>query len=146
MRRSDETVWHAEPWAMCANGSFRRGASRPYDRELGEKLDRLIHSDCPARLVVNLGGVGYLSCAVLGKLAWLAKRVGPVRGRVSRCGVSPLLVEMVRITHLDRVLDIDTDEAEALGPDHSLTKKMGSERPCEIGEAAAPDRFEPEAP
>jgi anti-sigma B factor antagonist len=84
-------------------------------RELGEQLDRLIKDDGHSRLLVNLDGVRYLSSAVLGKLAWLEQQVEPVHGRVQLCGLDPLLRDMLRITHLDRVFDVCSDEAEALG-------------------------------
>jgi anti-sigma B factor antagonist len=67
------------------------------------------------RLVVNFTGVGYLSSEVLAILAGLQRQVDPPRGRIQLCGLDPLLRDMVRITHLDRVFDICKDEAEALG-------------------------------
>jgi anti-anti-sigma factor len=84
-------------------------------RALSEQLDRLIKGERHSRLLVNLGGVQSLSCAVLGKLAWLARQVEPVGGRIQLCGLDPLLQDMLRITHLDRVFDVHGDEAEALG-------------------------------
>ena len=84
-------------------------------RELGEQLDRQIQSDVHSRLVVNFGGVRYLSSDVLGKLAWLAKRADAAHGRIQLCGLDPLLRDMLRITRLDGVFDLCGDEAEALG-------------------------------
>jgi hypothetical protein len=52
---------------------------------------------------------------MLGKLAWLARQVEPVHGRIHLCGLDPLLRDMLRITHLDGVFDVCSDEAEALG-------------------------------
>jgi anti-anti-sigma factor len=84
-------------------------------RSLGEQLDRLIKVERYAHLIINLGGVRHLSSEVLGKLAWLAKQIEPGRGRISLCGLDPLLRDMLRITHLDRVFDVHGDEAQALG-------------------------------
>jgi anti-anti-sigma factor len=84
-------------------------------RDLGEQFDRLIQDECHARLLIDLGGVRHLSSALLGKLAWLAKRVQPERGRIQLCGLDPLLRDMLRITHLDGVFDVFGDETEALG-------------------------------
>jgi anti-anti-sigma factor len=67
------------------------------------------------RLVVNFTGVRYLSSEVLAILAGLQRQVNPARGRIQLCGLDPLLRDMVRITHLDRVFDICKDEEEALG-------------------------------
>ena len=82
---------------------------------VGRELHRLIEEEGHTRLVVNFAGVRYLSSEVLAILAGLQRKVDPVRGSIVLCGLDPLLREMVRITHLDRVFDICGDEAEALG-------------------------------
>jgi anti-anti-sigma factor len=82
---------------------------------VGRELHRLIEDEGHARLVVNFAGVRYLSTEVLAILAGLQRKVDPVRGGIVLCGLDPLLRDMVRITHLDRVFDICGDEAEALG-------------------------------
>jgi anti-sigma B factor antagonist len=82
---------------------------------VGRELHRLIEEEGHTRLVVNLTGVRYLSSEVLAILAGLQRKVDPVRGSIVLCGLDPLLRDMVRITHLDRVFDICGDEAEALG-------------------------------
>ena len=82
-------------------------------RAVSEQLNRLVEEG-HTRLVVNFGGVRYLSSDVLGILAAVHKKIDPARGRIQLCGLDPLLRDMLRITHLDRVLDVCTDEAEAL--------------------------------
>jgi anti-anti-sigma factor len=84
-------------------------------RELGQQLDRLVKDDGHSRLLINLGGVRYLSSAMLARLAWLGRRVQPIDGQIQLCGLDPLLRDMVRIAHLGRVLDVCDDEATALG-------------------------------
>jgi anti-sigma B factor antagonist len=84
-------------------------------RELDQQLDRLIRSHGRSRLVLNFDGVRYLSSDVLGKLARLAKEAEPAHGRVRLCGLDPLLRVVLRITHLDGMFDVCSDEAEALG-------------------------------
>jgi anti-anti-sigma factor len=82
---------------------------------VGQELRRLIEDEGLTRLVVNFAGVRYLSTEVLAILASLQRKVDPVRGSIVLCGLDPLLRDMVRIVHLDRVFDICGDEAEALG-------------------------------
>ena len=82
---------------------------------VGRELRRLIEEEGHTRLVVNFAGVRYLSSEVLGILAGLQREVDAVRGSIVLCGLDPLLRDMVRITHLDRVFDVCGDEAEALG-------------------------------
>jgi anti-anti-sigma factor len=81
---------------------------------VGRELHRLVVAEKHTRLVVNFAGVRYLSSEVLGILAGLQREIDPVRGRIVLCSLDPLLRDMVRITHLDRVFDICGDEAEAL--------------------------------
>jgi anti-anti-sigma factor len=82
---------------------------------IGDQLDRLLEEGY-TRLLLNFGGVRYLSCALLGRIAELQrKRVDPVRGHIQLCGLDPLLRDVLRITQLDRVFDVCGDEAEALG-------------------------------
>ena len=82
-------------------------------RAVSEQLNRLVEEG-HIRLLVNFGGVRYLSSDVLGILATVHKKIDPARGRIQLCGLDPLLRDMLRITHLDRVLEVCTDEAEAL--------------------------------
>jgi anti-anti-sigma factor len=82
---------------------------------VARELRRLIEDEGYNRLVVNFSGVRHLSSEVLAILAGLQRKVDPVRGSIVLCGLDPLLRDMVRITHLDRVFDICGDEAEALG-------------------------------
>ena len=83
-------------------------------RAVSDQLHRLVEEG-HTRLLVNFGGVRYMSSDVLAILAGLRKKIDPARGRIQLCGLDPLLRDMLRITHLDRVLDVCTDEAEALG-------------------------------
>jgi anti-anti-sigma factor len=82
---------------------------------VGDQLKRLVEDGGHSRLLLNLTGVRCMSCAVLGILANLQKKIGPAGGRIQLCGLDPLLRDMVRITHLDTVFDVCTNEAEALG-------------------------------
>ena len=84
-------------------------------RALGDELDRLIEEEGHTRLLLNFAGVQHLSCAALGRLVALQRKLVPARGGIRLCGLNPLLQDMLRITHLDRAFDVYTDEAEALG-------------------------------
>jgi anti-sigma B factor antagonist len=79
-----------------------------------EDAEILFEEEGHTRLVVNFAGVRYLSSEVLGILAGLQRKVDPVRGSIVLCGLDPLLRDMLRIAHLDRVFDVYGDEAEAL--------------------------------
>jgi anti-sigma B factor antagonist len=84
-------------------------------RAVGRRLHRLIREEGYTRLVMSFAGVRYISSDVLAILAAVQREVEPARGRVTLCGLDPLLRDMVRITHLDQMFDVCIDEAEALG-------------------------------
>jgi anti-sigma B factor antagonist len=83
-------------------------------RAVGEQLDRLVEEG-HTRLLLNLSGVRYLSSDVLAVLVRRQERLAASGGSLRLCGLDPLLRDMLRITHLDRVLDVCSDEAQALG-------------------------------
>ena len=83
-------------------------------RAVGEQLDRLVEEG-HTRLLLNLSGVRYLSSDVLAVLVRRHERLAASGGSLQLCGLDPLVRDMMRITHLDRILDVCSDEAEALG-------------------------------
>src|SRR4051812_7578565 len=84
-------------------------------RSVGDQLNRLIAEGDHTRLVLNFRGVRYMSSDVLGLLTGFHRKVNPARGGIRLCGLDPLLSDMLRITHLDRLVEVCGDEAEALG-------------------------------
>ncbi len=83
-------------------------------RAMGDELARLIEEGGHTLLLLDLSGVQYLSGTALGHLASLHRKLEPRRGRILLCGLDPFLRDMLRITRLDRVFDIYSDELEAL--------------------------------
>ena len=79
---------------------------------LASQLCRLAQ-DGHTRLVLNFRGVHTMSSDVLGMLAALHRRLEKSRRRLAISGLNPVLRDMLRICSLDRVFDLDADEAEA---------------------------------
>lgn len=59
------------------------------------------------RLVFDLGDVHYLSSNLLGNLINLKRKLGPLGGTIRLRNVSPELHELLRITRLDNVFEIE---------------------------------------
>jgi anti-anti-sigma factor len=75
-----------------------------------ESLDRLIDSlemRSGMRLVIDFSEVQYLASPIPGKLINLKKRLRMGGGRLGLQHVHPDLVEVFRITRLDRVFDLE---------------------------------------
>jgi anti-anti-sigma factor len=84
-------------------------------RSVGAELDRLIVDEGHTRMLLNFAGVQYMSGSMLGRLAGLRTKLPPPKGHIQLCGLEPLMRDLLRISGLDRVLEVCTDEAEALG-------------------------------
>jgi anti-sigma B factor antagonist len=71
------------------------------------------------RLVLDMATVTVLGSMGLGMLVTITKRCRDGGGRLAICGLNPALMELVRLTKLDKFLAIAKDEAQAI-------EKMGA--------------------
>ena len=62
-------------------------------------------------LVLDLADVGYLSSAMIGKLVAVNKGVKALKGRMAIAGLKPALLQMFKITGLDKLFEF-APEAE----------------------------------
>ncbi len=82
-------------------------------QEVGDQLYSLV-DEGHSKLLLNFGNVQYLSSAALGKLINLKKKVGAIKGKLKLCCIHPDLLEVFRITRLDQVFEIHSEEQAAL--------------------------------
>ncbi len=83
-------------------------------QELGQELFRLIEQDGRQKLLLNFSAVDFLSSAALGKLITLDKKVKAHSGAMKLSNIRPEIYEVFAITKLNRLFDIQDDEADAL--------------------------------
>jgi len=67
--------------------------------EVEDHFQELI-SRCPARLLVDLSGVEYISSGGLRVIIMLAKAVGKVKGELRLCALNPFVTEVFQLTNL----------------------------------------------
>jgi anti-sigma B factor antagonist len=67
-----------------------------------------------ARLVIDFRNIRFLSSAVLGLLIRASKRVYEKGGAMRLCGINPKVLEIFRITRLDKIFDIHPDVKDAV--------------------------------
>ncbi len=87
----------------------------------GSKIDR-IRSELDAladkmgypKIVLSFDGVTHLASAMLGVLMSVNKKIGTMKGQLRLAHLSPMIMEVVRITKLDKVLKIYESSAKAL--------------------------------
>ncbi len=65
-------------------------------------------------LVLDFSNVVFLSSAVLGLLIRVSKKIYESQGRLRLCSISPKILEIFKITRLDKVFEICEDQTEAI--------------------------------
>ena len=82
--------------------------------ELGAELFGLVELENRKSVLLNFADVEFLSSAALGKLITLDRKVKSHKGRMKLSNIRPEILEVFKITKLDKVFDIRKDEAEAI--------------------------------
>jgi anti-sigma B factor antagonist len=83
-------------------------------QELGIELFSLVEHDNRKSVLLNFSNVEFLSSAALGKLITLDRKVKAAKGRLKMSNIRPEIFEVFKITKLNKVFDIRTDEVEAI--------------------------------
>lgn len=66
------------------------------------------------RMVIDLSDVTLLASMGLGLLVTMHKEASNNGGKVAICGLQPEIMQLLKVTHLERVLKIHPDRASAL--------------------------------
>lgn len=80
-------------------------------------IDEELRKAAPARgwrMVLDLKEVTLLASMGLGLLVTMNKEVGSHGGKLAICGLSPDIVQLLKVTHLERVLKIHPDRDAAI--------------------------------
>ena len=82
-------------------------------RELSEALIGVL-DDSPRKVVIDLAGAGYIASPGIGALVSFLRKLKQVGGDLVLSGVRPEVLELFRVTHLDRVFTSEAfDETTA---------------------------------
>ncbi|HEY2839773.1 MAG TPA: STAS domain-containing protein [Pirellulales bacterium] len=83
--------------------------------QIGHELGEVALEAAGSRkLLVNFTGVKFMASAMLGKLLPLHKRCKNDKIKLKLCNISPNLMEVFKITNLNKVFDICATEADAI--------------------------------
>ncbi len=83
-------------------------------QEMGQELFDLVERRQCKKLLLNFANVEFLSSAALGKLITLNKKRKANNAILKLCGIRPDIYEVFSITKLDKLFDIQEDEADAV--------------------------------
>jgi anti-sigma B factor antagonist len=81
--------------------------------ELQEELVRLADGEQELKLLLNFANVDHLSSAALGMLITVNKHVQTSRGTLKLSDIKPQIMEVFKITRLNRIFDIHPDARSA---------------------------------
>jgi len=83
--------------------------------EIGKELYRLVDEEDRRKLILDFEKVQYLSSQAIGIILTLNKKLAPLKySKLVLCGVGPKLMDLLKITRLDRILTIKATQHEAV--------------------------------
>lgn len=82
---------------------------------IGQQLYKLVDEQDKRKVILDFERVQYLSSQAIGIVLTMNKKLSALSGsKLILCGVGPKLMELIKITRLDRVLTIKPTQKEAL--------------------------------
>ncbi len=81
---------------------------------IGNQLFSLVDEDRRMKIVLDFSNVEYLSSAALGKLITMDKKVKGISGKLRFCSIRSDILEVFKITRLDKLFQIKENREKAL--------------------------------
>lgn len=82
-------------------------------KRLFDDLHALLGKSDEQQVVLDFAAVKFMASAMLGKLVALNKKCVEYKAKLKLCSVAPDILEVFKITRLNKVFDIQSDEATA---------------------------------
>ncbi len=82
--------------------------------QVGKELQDVVEQAIHKKLLLNFRGVSFMSSAMITKLVMLNKRCKTNGVSLKFCEVSPNVMEVFKITKLNKLFDIQSDEEKAV--------------------------------
>ena len=84
-------------------------------QQIGKELIEMAAKASQAKkMLLNFQGVQFMSSAMIGKLVLLNKKSKADKIDLKLCDISPNVLEVFKITRLNKVFDIQSDQEKAL--------------------------------
>ncbi len=81
----------------------------------GQALYHLVDAEDRRRLIIDFEKVEYLSSQAIGIILTMNKKLAALpHSKMVLCGVGPRLMELLKITRLDRLLTVKPSQKEAV--------------------------------
>jgi len=82
--------------------------------QVGKELQETVAQAADKKLLLNFRGVSFMSSAMITKLVMLNKKCKAQDVQLKFCEVSPNVMEVFKITKLNKLFDIQSDEEKAV--------------------------------
>lgn len=105
---------HIEKWLVI---EFKTSSLMdPLELEkIGQQLYHLVDAEDNRRVIMDFEKVQYLSSQAIGIVITMHKKLNSLKNsKLVLCAVNPKLMELIKITRLDRILTIKPSQKEAL--------------------------------
>jgi anti-anti-sigma factor len=83
-------------------------------QQISEELMAVVNKCPSSKLLLNFNQVKFMSSSVLGRLVHLNKKCKTEKVDLKLCNIAPEIMEVFKITRLNRVFDIYDDEQSAI--------------------------------
>lgn len=83
-------------------------------QQIGKDLTEMVTKAEHQKMLLNFQNVGFMSSAMIGKLILLSKKCKADAVDLRLCNIMPNIMEVFKIMKLNKVFDIQTDEATAM--------------------------------
>ena len=84
-------------------------------RLIGQEFSKLtMEAAAERKLLLNFSHVSFMSSAMLGQIIRLSKQAKNDKIDLKLCDITPEILEVFKLTHLNKILDIHKTEAAAL--------------------------------
>lgn len=98
----------------------------PTIRSVGSEFDKLtLEAAADRKLLLNFAGVDFMSSAMIGQIMRLSKKCKADGIKLKLCSICPQVMEIFKITKLNKVLDIEPDREKALAAFSGASTKRG---------------------
>jgi len=81
--------------------------------EVGKELQEMLNKTTEERVIIDFRNVKFMSSSMLGKLVQTHKKCGEFKVKLKLCAIAPEIREVFKITKLDKLFEIEKDEAAA---------------------------------
>jgi anti-sigma B factor antagonist len=81
--------------------------------QLSRDLTEMLNKTTEERVILDFRNVKFMSSSMLGKLIQVHKKAGEFKVKMKFCSIDPEIRQVFKITKLDKLFDIEADEAAA---------------------------------